>query len=390
MSLIEPDYGRLDDPEALAEADPGEMLRHVASAAAQVREAQLLATEAGIGQIAVGGRPRAVVVTGMGGSGIAGDVLAAVCGLGCPVPISTVRGYRLPGWVGAADLVIAVSRSGATEETLGVVGRGRAARHAGCCASAPAGPRSPRCALQAGALFVPVPPAGQPRAALWGTDRSPLMAARRARPGRRARASCWRRTAVAPGGDEPPVPPGQRVVRQPGQADRARHRRDDADDLGHLAADRRGGVPVRRQLHENAKYPAISGELPEASHNQVMAFDGPFAGPPRAGRRGRLLPRPGGRGGDHRLHLVVLRDTEEHPQVARRREVSVELADDRGVPVTELTAEGEHPLERLAGLIAHVDYASVYLALAHRRRPDPRLGDSGTQGEDLMSPVERL
>ena len=65
MSFPEPDYGRLDDPEALAEADPGEMLRHVASAAAQVREAQLLASEAGIGQIAVGGRPRAVVVAGL-------------------------------------------------------------------------------------------------------------------------------------------------------------------------------------------------------------------------------------------------------------------------------------------------------------------------------------
>ena len=45
------------------------------------------------------------------------------------------------------------------------------------------------------------------------------------------------------------------------------------------------GVAARRfasQLNENAKYPAIAGVLPEAAHNQVAAFDGPFA--PRSSR----------------------------------------------------------------------------------------------------------
>jgi glucose/mannose-6-phosphate isomerase len=39
--------------------------------------------------------------------------------------------------------------------------------------------------------------------------------------------------------------------------------------------------------------------------------------------------------------------------------------------VTQLAAQGEHPLERLAGLIAHADYASVYLALALGTDPTP-------------------
>ena len=54
----------------------------------------------------------------MGGSGVAGDVLAAVCGPGSASPVVAQHDYRLPGWVGAADLVIAVSCSGTTEETL--------------------------------------------------------------------------------------------------------------------------------------------------------------------------------------------------------------------------------------------------------------------------------
>jgi glucose/mannose-6-phosphate isomerase len=116
------------------------------------------------------------------------------------------------------------------------------------------------------------------------------------------------------------------------------------------------------QLAENAKYPAIYGELPEAGHNQLVTFDGPFAG---AGAdendffRDRVEEPEA-----TRLSLVLVCDAEEHPQVMRRREAAADLARERGVPVVELVAQGAHPLERLAGLIAHIDYASVYLALA--------------------------
>jgi glucose/mannose-6-phosphate isomerase len=370
MSLLEPDYGRLDDPEALAEADPGEMLRHVASAAAQVREAQLLATEAGIDQIATGGRPRAIVVTGMGGSGIAGELLAAVCGLGCPVPISTVRGYRLPGWVGAADLVIAISRSGATEETLGVVADAARRGSRLLCVGAGGSPLADM-ALQSGALFVPVPPAARTRAALWGMTVPTLMAAD-ALGLARVPGELLERTAVRLEEMSHLCRPASESFVNPGKQ---------------TAADIAGTIPLiwgtspltgvvasrfAAQLATNAKYPAISGELPEASHGQVMAFDGPFAGAFRGpvGEDDFFRDRV-----DElettRLRLVIIRDTDEHPQVTRRREISRDLADDRGVPVTELTAQGEHPLERLAGLVAHVDYASVYLALAIGADPTP-------------------
>ena len=78
-------------------------------------------------RLAEDGRPRAVVVAGMGGSGIAGDVprrgrRAAAARSRC----CRHRGHRLPGWVGAADLVVAVSCSGGTEETLSAAGRGAA------------------------------------------------------------------------------------------------------------------------------------------------------------------------------------------------------------------------------------------------------------------------
>ena len=71
------------------------------------------------------------------------------------------------------------------------------------------------------------------------------------------------------------------------------------------------------------------------------------------------------------LRLVLLRDTHEHPQVARRREESARLADETGREETELTALGNLPLERLASLVQLIDYASVYLAIAGGIDPAP-------------------
>ena len=98
----------------------------------------------------------------------------------------------------------------------------------------------------------------------------------------------------------------------------------------------------------------------EANHNQVVVFDGPFAPEPLGGPE---PPVP--------LRLILLRDTHEHPQVARRREESARLAAQRGIEVSELTAAGDQPLERLASLVQLIDYASVYLAVASGIDPAP-------------------
>jgi len=111
---------RLDTPDVIAAADPGDMLRQVASAAAQVRTALRSCAEADLSAFTPDTRPRAILVAGMGGSGTAGDILSAICGASSPVLLETVRTARLPGWVGGADLVIAVSCSGTSVETLAV------------------------------------------------------------------------------------------------------------------------------------------------------------------------------------------------------------------------------------------------------------------------------
>jgi glucose/mannose-6-phosphate isomerase len=360
----------LDDPKGLEAGDPGGMLPAVASAAAQVREAAVLTAEAGVERLREDGRPRAVVVCGMGGSGIAGDVLAAVAGPGCPVPVLTHRGYGLPAWVGPVDLVVVVSCSGSTEETLSAL---EEAVRRGCRLMVVGAAGSPVDDLgQRGrAVFVPVTQGRQPRASMWALS-TPLVVAAHALGLLQA----------------PPevVEDAARTLEE--VADRCRP---DAVSLVNpakrLALDLQGRLPVvwgtsplagavayrfACQLNENAKSPAVWGVLPEANHNQVVAFDGAFAGAASSGGEDDFFRD---RGEDEeqesRLSLVLLRDVEEHPQVTRRADVSTELARERDVPVVQLQAEGSSPLARLASLIGLTDYASTYLALAQGLDPTP-------------------
>jgi glucose/mannose-6-phosphate isomerase len=362
VSLTDLHEDVLDDPAALAAGDPKGMLRDVATSGAQVRSAVAATNEAGLDALIDGGRPRAIVIAGMGGSGISGDVLAAVAGAGCPVPLVVYRGFGLPGWVGAADLVTAVSCSGSTEETLSAAEEAvrRGARLFGIGAES-----SPLAdiATQASAAYVSVsaPSSGQPRAALWSlaiplvilADRLALLSApmaaldstadlldevsQRCRPGSETFVNPAKSLAVNLAGSLPMI-------------------------WGSSAL---AGVASYRfacQLAENAKYPAISGVLPEAGHNQIVTVDGPFAGA-AADEDDLFRDRVDEPGGTAKLRLVVLQDTDEDPRLAARRVAVTEIARDRGVATVELVSEGATSLERLASLVALGDYASVYLAL---------------------------
>src|SRR5450755_3033338 len=349
---------RLDDVRLLETADPSGMLRQVASSAAQVRTAVRLAAETDLGLLAQAARPRAIVVTGMGGSGVAGDVLAGVCGPGCPSQIVTVHDYLLPGWVGAADLVIAVSCSGSTEETLAVASEA-VRRGAQLVGVGGAGSPLQAIATQARAPFIPVVSAGMPRSTLWGLS-TPLIFIAAEAGVIDVGEDVYEATAAVLEEVSFQCRPTSESFVNPGKS---------------LALDLMGtlpmiwgssplaGVAAKRfaaQLNENAKYPGIAGELPEANHNQVVAFDGPFA-------PGRSLDAESG----FPLRLFLLADSGEHPQVARRRAASAELASERGIRVSELTMAGKHPLERFASVVQLIDYATVYLGIASGVDPTP-------------------
>jgi glucose/mannose-6-phosphate isomerase len=370
---------RLDTPDVIEAADPSDMLRQVASAAAQVRTALRSCRETDLSGLAPDVRPRAIVVVGMGSSGVAGDILGAVAGPGTPVQIVTVQTERLPGWVGAADVVLAVSCSGTSAETLAIA---TAAARRGCrlAGVGAEGSALHRIAEQARAPFIPVVHAGLPRSMLWALTIPLLVMAERLGVVR-IDPDVYELTASRLEDVSHQCRPASESFVNPGKS---------------LALDLAGTLPVvwgtsalsgvaaRRfagQLNENAKYPAIAGVLPSATHNQVAMFDGPFA--PGAGRAPAGLAQ-GQNGppdlaswdpeydetdqdeidGPTSLRLVVIADPDEDQLVGAQRAAVTELAGLRGIGVSELSMDGEHPLVRLAGVVQLADYASVYLAIA--------------------------
>lgn len=369
---------RLDTPDVIEAADPGDMLRQVASAAAQVRTALRSCAETDLSAFSAEGRPRAIVVAGVGGSALAGEMLNALAGLSTPVQVVVSPAERLPGWVGATDAVIAVSSSGATQETLALAAEAgrRGCRLAGVGA---AGSPLHRIAEQARAPFVPVVPAGLPRSMLWAVA-VPLLAIAERLGVTRIGADTYELAASRLEEVSHQCRPASESFVNPGKS---------------LALDLVGALPMvwgtsalsrvaaRRfagQLHENAKYPALWGVLPEAAHTQVAAFDGPFA--PRSSRLSAQEPGPGPddiadlpgwdldyedaepASGFTALRLILIADPDEDQRVAAQRAAVTELAGQRGVGISELAMDGEHPLVRLAGVIQLTDYASVYLAIA--------------------------
>jgi len=362
------DDPQFDHVDALTAADPGGMLRATADSGAQIRRA-LAAIEAdALGLVAAEGRPRAVIVAGMGGSGISGDVLAAVCGAGCPVALSTLRGYTLPGWVGPLDLVIAVSCSGRTEETLAIAAEAarRGARLVGVGTAG--SPLHDVVAAAPRAVFFAVDAEGlMPRASLWllatpvlliadalGLASVPRSALERA-------ADILDETSVECGPVRPM--PDNRAKLLGASLAYSLPMVWGTTPIGAVAAYR-----MACQLNENAKLPVVSGAFPEVNHNQVVALDGAFVG----GDNHDIFHDSVNDGpGPMTLRLVLLRDVEEHVKEAQRADISQDLAERRGIPVDVVSAIEGHPVVRLASLIGLVDWASIYAAIALGIDPTP-------------------
>ena len=108
----------LNNHAKFAGLDPQNYLAEIENLPDQLQDAYQLGLSAGL--------PdwhgiQALLITGMGGSAIGADLLAAYAAPFCTLPIARLRNYSLPAWAhGPEVLVVASSHSGNTEETLAV------------------------------------------------------------------------------------------------------------------------------------------------------------------------------------------------------------------------------------------------------------------------------
>jgi glucose/mannose-6-phosphate isomerase len=288
-----------------------------------------------------------VVVLGMGGSGIAGDVLREVAGPFMPVPVLVHKGYGMPNFISDNSLVIAVSFSGNTEETLesvteaaGAGGHVVAVSHGGELQAMAADWGVPHIGLPDG---IPMPRAGIGAVsipALVVLEQIGLF------PG----AASWIEAAVA-----------QLRVRRDQLAADANPARDLARRIGRelpivYGGGGVGGVAALRwknQFNENAKVPAFWNQVPELCHNELCGW----------GQHGDVTRQV--------FRLVNLRHDFEHPQVMRRFELVNEMVDEVVADIEEVRAEGEGTLAQLFDLVLYGDFVSLYLAYQSGVDPGP-------------------
>jgi len=293
-------------------------------------------------------RPSGIVVCGMGGSAIGGDLARALAEPEAPVPMQVVRDYAVPGWVGPDALVIASSYSGGTEETLSAFddARRRGARVIVVASGGEIMERARRDGLDA----IEIPGGLQPRAAL-GYSLGVLL-----RLGRAAGLLSLPDDDVA--GAIAAARANASILGEPDRANPAGEIAGSFD--GHLPIIYAGAAltaPIamrwRTQIHENAKHPAYGNLFPELDHNEIMAFE---AGPPELLRR---------------MSVIVLRDEEDHPQVRKRYAATRELVSGEVAAWREVDSAGASRLARMLSLVQLGDWASYWLAARKGVDPTP-------------------
>jgi glucose/mannose-6-phosphate isomerase len=284
----------------------------------------------------------------MGGSGIVGDVLRTLLSDRLPVPVLGIKGYGLPGFCGKDTLVLAVSYSGDTEETLAAYAQ----------------------AVAAGCRVIVVASGGE-LAALAGTDGVPRVAlpghvpAPRAALGYLAGAALGVLEAIGvvvdAGAEVGPTATALAELAselgpdRPAGTNRAKS----------LALWLLGRIPVvwgsegpaeaaalrwKTQFNENAKIPAFHAVLPELDHNEIEGWSEQTGGP---------------------FGLVVLRHGHEHPRMAARMKATMQAIAGSGLESREVRAEGSTPLEALFSLLMVGDFVSTYLAILREVDPLP-------------------
>lgn len=279
-----------------------------------------------------------VLVLGMGGSGIAGDVLAAVAAPTCPVPITVSKQYECPAFVGPDTLVLAISFSGNTEETIDAVHHavGEGAR----LVAITAGGRLARIAREWGAPVVPVDASiPMPRAGIGAVVVPALVVLERC--GLFDGATTQIEAAVTQlnarrGELDADLSPITTVARRIGRTLPIVY---GGGALGEVAAWRWKG-----QINENPKVAAFANRVPELTHNEICGW----------GQHGDVTRQV--------FTLVLLRHDHEHPQVARRFELVSEICDEIVADVLTVRAKGDGPLAQLFDLILLGDLVTLQMA----------------------------
>ena len=291
-----------------------------------------------------------VVIAGMGGSAIGGDLLRAYAGPDSNVPISVVRTYQLPASVTKDTLLVASSYSGNTEETLSLVTEALSrGTHIFCITT---GGQLLDIAQRENLPHVVVPGGMPPRAAL-AYSLTPLLYMARA--------------AGIIGVSDAELDEAQLML---DNLCENYCNPENGNEALNIAEILHGNLPViysgtglletvnlrwRGQINENAKVHAYGNLYPELNHNEIMGWEG----------NGWLTSK---------MAVVTLQDSDDHPRIRRRMEITKGILAKEAAQWIELKTQGEGRLARMLSLLHLGDWVSLYLAMLNNADPTPIAG----------------
>ena len=333
--------------EPASPLDTWSMLEATAGLAEQIEGAVEAAAAVDLSGLPPRDQIENVLVLGMGGSGVSGDLLTVAAGPFLPVPVVVVKGYEPPSYANENTLVFAMSFSGDTEETVDAV-------TTAALAGAPvvAVTRGGEIGRLAQSWHAPVVPVAEgipaPRAGLGAMAAPPLVVLERL--GLFPGATEWihravdqlkrRRDALLVPGNE-----AEMLARRIGRTIPLVY---GGSGIGHVAASR-----WKTQVNENAKAPAFANTVPELCHNEIAGW----------GQHGDMTRQV--------FSLVQLRHEHEHPQVMKRFELVTRWTEEVMGGVHEVRAEGDGALAQLLDLISFGDFVSLHLAFQEGVDPGP-------------------
>jgi glucose/mannose-6-phosphate isomerase len=328
---------------AIGRLDTSNQIADILDLPEQLRDALWRVSSANIGEW---DSPGGLIIAGMGGSAIGGDLARVALGDHASRPLATSRDYGLPGWTTPDTTVLCASYSGNTEETLaafeaaGALGARRVVvTTGGSLAELARGENVP---------VIPVPGGFQPRVAVAYMTVASLEVA----------AACGAGPRMASEIDVAAAHIEQLCAEWGPEADEGNIAKE-------LALALNGAVPViagagltapvayrwKTQINENAQLPAFAGELPEIDHNEIVGWQGTA--------------------GLGSFAAIFLEDADQHPRIGRRIELTSELVAEHATTVIRAQTRGQGAVERVMSLVLLGDLVSLYLAVLRGIDPSP-------------------
>ncbi|UCC58554.1 MAG: bifunctional phosphoglucose/phosphomannose isomerase [Candidatus Bathyarchaeum sp.] len=335
----------LDNQERVKEVDKSGMLNHLVKTPNYCRDAIKRTAETSVPSNM---KPKNIVIIGMGGSAIGGEILKDWLRDELPIPIEVCRDYTLPAYANKDTLVIANSYSGNTEETLSAF---LAANKRKCTTIAiTSGGQLEALCKKMQLPHVTIPEGLPPRAAIpYLFFPLPVLMEKMG--------------ILSNIGNE--LEEAIQVLEKIGKTNSPSVPTEDnkAKKLAHELMDtipviygfRQYGAIAHRlktQFNENSKVPSKHDVFPELNHNTTVGWEAP-----------ETLTK--------NYSIILIRDPAEPPEIKNRIETTTALAFSKAKKVLQINAEGTGKLAKMLSVLCIGDFASVYLAILQNKDPTP-------------------